>query len=237
MNPFRFCISSVTSLALMSAAAAGQESQGPTMDRAAQAAAVSEVPEIANIVQDQTANPPEAVQTRWRSLSDGGESDNRGAVQSFVWNQAAAMGGVGFGVSTQQGDLDPLPGPQPYRVDLHEVDPGSNRTASVRLIKSFDLELAPEHLTGDGERTYLQLTFPEPVALTSGRSYALHLRPADGEGSDLHRVFLLRSGEDDPYSDGVGNQTDATPRESGDPFGARRYDLVFFTIPAAAEPG
>ena len=211
------------------------QGQGGQPERAT-ARAVGEVPAEANIVQDRAADPSAAVQTRWRSLADGGESDNRGAVQSFRWDRDAAMAGIGFGVSTQQGDLDPLPGPQPYVLDLHEVDPDSQRTEAVRLVRTFSLELAPEHLTGDGERTYLHLTFPEPVDLTSGRTYAAHLRPADGEASALHRVFLLRSAEDDPYADGIGNQTDATAREAGDPFGARRYDLVFFTVPAVDEP-
>ncbi len=231
----KFCLAPIFGLltgAVLLVGPAAAQDRAPV-----RAEAVSEVPSGANIVQDRVADPPDAVQTRWRSLGDGGKSDNRGAVQSFRWDRDAALAGFGLGVSTQQGDLDPLPGPQPYRVDLHEVDPASNRTASVRLLESFTLDLTPEHLTGDGERTYLQLTFPEPVTLTRGRSYAVHLRPAEGESSDLHRVFLLRSAEDDPYPDGVGNQTDATPREAGDPFGSRRYDLVFFTVPAAAEPG
>ena len=236
MHPRRLTVAALSlSLAALNGAATAQD-QGEAAGRV-QPEAVSEVPADANIVQEQTGDPSATVQTRWRSLADGGKSDNRGAVQSFRWDRDAPMTGIGLGVSTQQGDLDPLPGPQPYRLDLHEVDPDSPRTLTVRLVESFDLLLGPEHLTGDDERTYLQLTFPEPVPLIQGRSYAVHLRPTDGEGSDLHRVFLLRSGEDDPYAEGVGNQTDASPRDGGDEFGARRYDLVFFTTAAADEPG
>ena len=221
---------------------AGASAQEEPASGEAAVSTVSEVPDNANIVQEEAADGGDStLQMRWRSLADGDKSDNRGAVQSFRWDAAAPMTGIGLGVSTEQGDLDPLPGPQAYRLDLHEVDPTTQKTASKQRLAGFSVELTPDQLTGSEERTYLYLSFPEPVALKEGQTYAVHLRPA-AEGEDgagdlaLHRVFLLRSSEEDPYSAGIGNQTDASPREDGDPFGSRRYDLVFFTTAGAEEP-
>ena len=215
--------------------ASGQdEAQAPAE---ATVEAVSEVPGAANLTQEQAAADGSTVQMRWRSLADGEKADHRGAVQTFRWSVAAPLAGVGFGVSAEESDVGELTGPQTYHLGIHEVDPSSPRAEAVREVAAFMLQITPEMVSGAGGPSFLQVSFPEPVVLDEGQTYAAHLRPGDGEAMAYHRIALLRSAEDDPYPEGAGNQTDAAPRAAGDPFGRRDYDLVFFAVPGPEEPG
>ena len=184
-------------------------------------------------------------QARWR-----GGSDQRGVVQTAVWNTAQALDGFGLLFDDFQNSVDPFDADQDFILDVQlltddvaggfGLDTVEDRVVTTVASETFTIEPGDVSPSSASQDSYLYIDLDSDPLLVQGSSYAFHLYAVETpENVENQRLYFAETGPGD-YNAGFGRQTDGQPRTTGQEFpqpggGLEGTDLAFFTV-AVPEP-
>lgn len=159
----------------------------------------------------------------------------RSVSQTFTWNSALALDGVGFRFASTQDSLDPVAEDRVWQIDIQQIS-GNGRTASatiVTTVASLQFTLTPASINPS---SYTYLDFVSDLNLTNGTTYGMLVHPV-GVGATTQRLFFNRSTDASSYTGGVAaQQTYGGASPYSGTYGGAGYNLTFYMTTAAAIP-